>query len=188
MSIFSETVTKAISDYRYLLRRYLGQVERMTKLQQLNLKDQSIYKSDLRLYRTAQAIVRDVEENMAKKELGYYSYSGMAQFAQYLKTYLKDYIVEGDQVIHRARKASRALLKAIQLAATPKERLDSVATKQFFDCNQVVAAFGSDEQFDLHVQMLERQQANNPGFYTRIIAHFDSVRESKQINRSAAAA
>lgn len=186
MSIFAETVTKAISDYRYLLRRHLNQVERMTRLQELHLKDSETYKTDLALYKAAKAIIADIEENMAMENPGYYAYSGIDQFAQYLKEYLDDYLVEGNQVVHRARKASRALLQAIQLSSLAKERLDEKAAKQFFECNKIVANFGSKEQYDLHIGMLERQQASNPGFYTRIIAHFESLRNSKMAERSAA--
>jgi len=186
MSIFAETVTKAIADYRYLLRRHLGQVERVTKLQQLHLKDAATYKTDLALYNAAQAIITDIEKNMTQSKPGYYSYSGIDQFAQYLKEYLDDYLVEGDEVVHRARKASRALLKAIQLSALPSARLDEKTAKQFFDCNKTVAEFGSGEQYRLHAEMLERQQASHPGFYTRIIAHFESLRHSKIAERSVA--
>lgn len=179
MSIFAETVTKAIGDYRYLLRRHLDQVDRMTKLQQLHLKDSATYKNDLALYNAAKAIISDIEENMKMKNQGYYSYSGIDQFAQFLKEYLHDYLIEGGEVVHRARKASRALLQAIQLSALSKERLDEKIAKQFFECNKIVVDFGSKEQHQLHGDMLERQQANNPGFYTRIIAHFESLRHSK---------
>ena len=178
-SIFSETIKKAIGDYRYLLRRHLTQSERMTKLQKLNLKSMVIYRSDVSLYQVAERIIIDMEENMTNTAQSYYSYSGIRQFCQYLREYLDDYIVESDKVVHRARKASCALLQAIQLIATPSDGLNDAVAEQLFDCNQVVANFGSVEQWDLHVQALKRQQVLNPGFYTRIIAHFESIRIEK---------
>lgn len=179
MSIFSETMTKAISDYRLLLRRYLDQVERMMKLQKLNLRDADLYESDLALYQTGKAIVADIETNMATGTQGYYSYSGVQQFCDYLKEYLDNYHIENDQVVHRAQKASRALIEAIQLAGLPREGLNEAVAKQLFDCNKAVAVFGSQEQCDLQLQILGRQQANNPGFYTRIIAHLESLISSR---------
>ena len=188
MPIFAETISKAISDYRYLLRRYLSQSERMVKLQKLRLKDAHTYQSDLSLYQAAHAIITDIEDNMLKTEGSYYSYSGIGQFCQYLKEYLNDYEVEGNSVVHHARKASRALLQAIQLIATPKDRLNEVVAKHLFECNHLVANFGSNEQFNLYLQTLERHQAESPGFYTRIIAHVESLRASSQMKKSEEAA
>lgn len=179
MSIFSETMTKAIGDYRTLLRRHLNQVERMTKLQKLNLRDVALYQSDMNLYEMGQAIIADMEENSASELKGYYSYSGIRQFCDYLKDYLANYHVENKQVVHRAQKASRALLQAIQLTTLPRERLDDSTVKQLFECNKTVVGFGSQEQCELQLQTLTRNQASNPGFYTRIIAHLESLMNSR---------
>ena len=179
MSIFSETMTKAISDYRLLLRRHLGQVERMMKLQKLNLRSQDIYDSDISLYRVGMAIVADMEENMSMNPQVYYSYSGIQQFCQYLKEYLDNYHLDNNQVVHRAQKASRALLKAIQLAGLPRDSLNDGVANQFLDCNKLIAGYGSKEQCELQLTMLSRQQAANPGFYTRIIAHLELLISSR---------
>lgn len=180
MTIFSETMIKAIKDYRFLLRRYLNQADRMTKLRELKLRDRSIYKDDLALYKTGLAIIADIENNMSVLNQSYYSYSGIDQFCAYLKEYLDNYYVENNQVVHCARKASRALLVAIQLTGMSREKLDDSAAKQLFDCNKIVITFGSREQQDLQLQTLARQQANNPGFYTRIIAHLESLMGNQQ--------
>ena len=180
MTIFSETMSKVIADYRLLLRRHLDQVERMIKLQQLKLRDSDTYESDLLLYRAGVAIIADIEENMSIAAKGNYSYSGIGQFCEYLKEYLGNYYIENGQVVHRGQKASRALLVAIQLCALPRERLNESVTKRLFDCNKVIVEFGSSEQCDLQLQTLSRQQANNPGFYTRVIAHLESLMIGRQ--------
>lgn len=186
MSIFSETMTKAISNYRLLLRRYLQQTERMMKLRELNLRDSDIYESDLALYQVGKLIVSDIQNNMNQgANKGYYSYSGVAEFGKYLSDYLDNYHVENNRVIHRAQKASRALMTSVQLMTLPRERLNEAVCNQLFDCNRVIADFGSQEQCDLQLQALIRQQANNPGFYTRIIAHLESLLQS---DRSSVAA
>lgn len=186
MSIFSETITKAISDYRGLLRKQLNQVERMMKLQQLNLKNPEIYKSDVGLYQIASNIVMDIETTMANKPKGYYSYSGIDQFCQYLKEYLQDYEVDGQQVVHRARRASKAMLEAIQLMSLSKDRLDAAISERLFACNQVVADFGSLEQWKVYEQALSQQQVTNPEFYTKMRMHFESVSVSKNLARAEA--
>jgi hypothetical protein len=175
MSIFSETMITAISHYRMLLRRHLTQVERMNKLHALKLKDSDSYASDVALYQIGIAIVKDMQENMQTATQGYYTYSGISEFCNYLKEYLEDYYIENEQVIHRAQKASRALMTAIQLSGLPREQLTDRIAKQFLDCNTTVAGFGSTEQCELQLHTLMRQQANNPGFYTRIIAHLESL-------------
>jgi hypothetical protein len=171
-SLFSETVTKAISVYRQLLRRYLPQVQRVKKLAQLKLKNPTTYENDVSLYQTALAIVRDIEENMEIPEQGYYSYSGIATFCDYLKDYLSKYEIESGQVIHRAQKASRALIQAIQLAALPVHQLTEDIAKQFANCNEIIAMFGSDEQHRLHMGTLEKQRCVHQSFYETVITNF----------------
>jgi hypothetical protein len=178
MSIFSETMSKAISDYRFLLRRHLDQVKRMTKLQKLQLRSAETYDSDLALYETGRAIVADIKDNMMEmtsKKRQYYSYSGIAQFCDYLENYLDNYEVEGDQLVHRGQKASRALMKSIQLMALPRESLSEGVATEFMECNKTIAACGTKEQCDLQLQTLTRQQAANPGFYVRIVTHLESI-------------
>lgn len=186
MSIFSDTMTKAISDYRYLLRRHLEQVDRLTKLQELGLRDPNLYKSDLALYKMGHAIMTDIEENRAAKRLGYYTYSGMDQFGKYLKEYLSNYEVEGGTVVHRAQKASRALIQSIQLTTLPKERLTDKIAHQLFEYNKMVVELGAPEQWDLQLHTLQRQQTQNAGFYTRIISHLQSMIAGKMGERTVA--
>ena len=175
MSIFSETMVKAIADYRLLLRRYLNQVDRMTKLRALNLKDPDLHESDIALYHAGEAIIADMEENMVTHVHGYYAYSGIQEFCNYLKEYLSNYFIENEQVVHRAQKASRALLESIQLTTLPREKLSDQIAKQLLQCNKTVVVMGSKEQCELQLEVLTRQQSQNPGFYTRIIAHLESM-------------
>lgn len=178
MSIFSATMNKAIGDYRFLLRRHLNQVERMTKLQKLHLRSAETYDSDLALYETGRAIIADIKEtmmDMTPKKRQYYSYSGITQFCEYLENYLDHYEIEGDQLIHRGQKASRALMKSIQLIALPRESLGEGIVKELMECNKTIVACGSREQCDLQLQTLSRQQAFNPGFYVRIVTHLESL-------------
>lgn len=179
MSIFSDTMTHAISEYRLLLRRHLTQVERMTKLQKLKLRDEQLYDSDVTLFEAGRVIIADMETNEAAKPQGYYSYSGMHEFCTHLKKYMSNYEIENGKVVHRAQKASRAMLKAIQLMSLPRENLNDEVSQQLCDCNQMIVEFGSDEQCEFQLQALSKQQATHPGFYTRIIAHFESLLSSR---------
>lgn len=171
-SIFAETIAKAISDYRQLLRRYLPQSVRVTKLSELKLKDPTLYDSDLTLFKVAHAIIADIEENMKVPDQGYYSYSGILMFCDYLKEYLDNYEIDGDQVVHRAQKASKALLQAIQLAMLPENRLNETIVQKFQQCNETIAQYGSKEQRQLHKNNLERQKSTNETFYASILENF----------------
>ncbi len=179
MSIFSEAITRAISDYRQLLRKYLSQSERVIKLAELHLKDSSIYKSDFTLYETAQAIVKDVESNLRVPNQGYYSYSGISQFCQYLKEYLHHYEVDArtGSVAHKAQKASRALIQAIQLIALPES--EKVA-KKLQECNYKIAEFGSPEQHELHRCNLEQHCKDSEYFYVPLLRNFEQQLQSLQ--------
>jgi len=188
MSIFTETMTKAISDYRYLLRRSLDQVDRIQKLRDLGLKNPELYDNELSLFQAGQAIIQDIENKMIHRRTkkGYYVYSGIVQFCEYLKEYLANYEIENDRVVHRAQKASRALIQSIQLTTVSKEYLTDKIANQLIECNKIVVKFGSPEQWALQVHTLERQHRQNPGFYTHIIAHFRSLVSGKTEARTAA--
>lgn len=174
-TIFAQTIAKAISDYRLILRRYLSQAERISKLSQLRLKDSHIYDNDVSLYHAAKTIVEDIEQNMEIPDQGYYSYSGMLKYCEYLKEYLDNYEIENGKVIHRAQKASRALIEAIQLATLSDERLNENVAKDFEKCNQIIAECGSPEQRELHLNNLERREMHNESFYQPILQHFKAL-------------
>ena len=170
-----QAMKRSIGDYRLLLRRYLGQVERMSRLQKLRLKESDTYRSELNLYNTGHAIVDDMEKNMTAAVTGYYSYSGIQQFCQYLKEYMGNYHVEEGRVVHRGQRASRALLLAIQMAALPVGSLTEEVRHKLIECNKAVVAFGSREQCELHQQTLSSQKTKNSVFFTGIIENFESL-------------
>lgn len=173
-SIFFETMGKAISDYRLLLRRYLPQAERQAKLIELNLKDPAHFKSEMGLYKLGLVIIEDIEKNMKTPNKGYYSYSGISMFAEYLKEFLGNYEVDGQNIVHRAQRASKALIQAIQLVSLPKDQLDEKIAQKLSDCSKIIATYGSKEQILLHRSNLERQRAQNEKFYSQIL---DGYRE-----------
>lgn len=180
-SIFIETVSKAISDYRQLLRRHLSQSERMTKLMELNLK-QPDYKNEVALYRTAQRIVQDIEMNMDCDPKSYYTYSGVGNFGRYLKEFISNYIIEGQHVVHRAQKASRALLDSIQLIGLPAERLTSDVLDSINKNSMTIAHFGSEEQCELYKENLERYYRERGSFFGPLLRYFEEqLRQAQQV-------
>lgn len=176
MSIFSETMKKTFSIYRQMLRKYLPQAERINKLQQLNLKNAQLYENDIALYRTGYAIVADIEKNLGKSVTGYYAYSGVANFATHLRSFLEGYTIEGTQVIHSSQKASRALVKAIQCLSLPREKFTADIAEELLKCNALIARYGSEKQRDLHKTALQnalsKQPEQNSSFYRSVLHNF----------------
>ena len=176
MSIFAETIAAAIKEYRFYLRKTMKQADRMAKLAELKLKDVNIYSGDVVLYQTAQAIVADIQHNISIPEQGYYSYSGIEKFCEYLSTYIKDYAIENDKVIHRAQRASRAIMEAIQIVnGKPAHTLSDRIKRNIHACQEKIVFYGNQEQFDLYTKNLEKLKPNAPLFFTDLLRHFNML-------------
>jgi len=173
-NIFAETISKAISDYRQMLRRYLSQAERVSKLSELNLKSPD-YNDEAGLYRLAQTIIQDIERNLDVKTKSYYSYSGVGNFCRYLKEFLSNYVLEGEIVSHRAQKASRALIQSIQLMSLPSEKMTPEVIEQISECNVTVASFGSSEQCELYKENLARYNEEKGAFFGPLLRQFEAT-------------
>lgn len=184
-SIFIETVSKAISDYRQLLRRHLVQSERMTKLMELSLK-QPNYENEIALYRTAQRIVQDIEMNLDSGPKSYYTYSGVGNFGRHLKEFIMNYIIEGSHVIHRAQKASRALIDSIQLIGLPMDRLTPEILETINRNSMTIAHYGSEEQCELYKENLERYYRERGSFFGPLLHYFEEqVHNAQEVSEAA---
>ena len=181
MSIFAETIANAIADYRLYLRKSkkVDQATRVAKLAKLKLKDVTIYSGDVTLFDTAHAILNDIRTSVEMPEEGYYSYSGIVKFYQYLETFLADYDVEYKRdekvIIHRGQRASRAILDAIQLVnSKPAHVLTDSIKKSMYACQDTILKYGSDEQFEIYRSHLIQLKPNAPLFYTDLLRYFDT--------------
>jgi len=172
--IFIETIARAISDYRFMLRRHLNQAERRKKLAELNLKDPTIFDSPIKLFEVATQIVKDIELSVELPQ-SYYAYSGMAEFAKYLKEYLSKYEIENGRLVHCAQKASKAMIEAIQLTALPEQRLTVKVADSLNHCSDIVVQYGSEEQVDMYEGTLEQKLITHRDFYTPIYDYFQSL-------------
>jgi hypothetical protein len=172
--IFIETIARAISDYRFMLRRHLNQADRRKKLAELNLKDPTIFDSPVKLFEVATRIVDDIEGNIETPQ-SYYAYSGIAEFGKYLKEYLSKYEVENGHLVHSAQKASKAMISAIQLIALPEQRLTPETTKKLNHCSDIVVQYGSEEQVDMYEGTLEQKLITHREFFTPIYDYFQTL-------------
>lgn len=186
MSIFVQVMSKTISVYRQMLRKYLPQTERIKKLNELGLKNPQLYENEKLLYQTGYRIVEDIEQNLDSCTYGYYSYSGLGNFATHLKDFLKNYmIVDGKKIIHRAQKASNAIVEAIQLIAQPLDKLNEEIKRKLLILNTIIANYGSVEQHELHKTNLQnamrRLQNTNVAFHRSILNDFlDKLQKARK--------
>lgn len=179
--IFIETIARAISDYRFMLRRHLDQAERRKKLAALNLKDPTIFDSPVKLYEVATNIVKDIEANVELPQ-SYYAYSGIAEFGKYLKEYLAKYEIENGRLVHFAQKASKVMIKAIQLVALPEQRLTPDLAKKLNQCSNEVVKYGSEEQIDMYEATLEQKLITHREFYTPVYDYFQSLIQDEKLD------
>ncbi len=173
-STFIETMSRAISDYRQILKKYLTPQQRNAKIAQLRLKDPSIFFSESVLFRVAKEILADIEKNIRIPNEGYYSYYGIVRFAKYLGEYLNNFIVEDDQVIHKAQKASGLLVKTIQLLSVPGEQLTEQVVQQVVAYHPLILELASQDQISLYTSTLERLYEKNKTFFRKVMHDFET--------------
>ena len=176
MSLFAQTVAQSIADYRLYLRKSkdVDQASRVAKLTKLNLKDVNVYSDDVVLFNTAQSILSDIRETIDIPEQGYYSYSGIAKFYQFLNDYLVNYEIDGERVVHRAQRASRAILEAIQIInGKPAHVLNNTIKEQVYNCHNIIVNYGNDKQLEVYRANLLKLKPNAPLFYTDLLRNFD---------------
>lgn len=185
LSLFSDTISKAISDYRRLLRRFLPQAERMAKLMELNLKELD-YDEEIALYHMAQRIIQDIETHMDSGEKNYYTYSGVGNFGHFLKSFISDYMIEHGHVIHRAQKASRALLDTIQIVSSSSVELNQGTLDSVNRNSDIIAHYGTEDQCDLHKENLERYYRERGAFFGPLLHYFnEQLNETQSVSEAA---
>lgn len=196
--IFSQTMIEAIRKYRETLRKYVPQGTRMKKLKQLGLKRADLNSSALSLYEAGYSIVKDIQEedSFKQSDTGYYAYSGIKKFSEYLKNYLDQFEVIQDTVIHKSQLASQSLVKAIQLLSMPSK--DNLTIKMVTDlskCIRTIAVYGTKPQQELLKRTLNkiinRQKDRlsskdeipaDLAFYQSVIDDFEQHMKSAQDN------
>lgn len=172
MSLFKESVLKAVSDYRQILRRLLDQPDRVRKLGKLGLRAGVDPDDEVKLYELAWTIVNDVEQNLASHNHGYYAYSGVRKFGEFLREFLEQYDLINEQVVHLGQHVAKSMLLVIQLVGLPEEKLDDSIAAQLHESGEIVFKFGTKEQQQNFMKALKVSRPQAPDFYEPIIAHF----------------
>ncbi len=183
MSIFTDTMVEAIRKYRAMLRKYLPQAERINHLHRLNLKNPQLYNSEVMLYQLGYKIIDHLQQ-LDNTKNGYYSYSGISQFASHLKKFLDKYRIDKgyDRVVHTSQLASRYMVKVTQLLALNAN--SEQAEQEIANCHEMIALHGSKEQLELYQNtlqnMIRKHIHDRNGCYRNALAQFNRCLETKR--------
>jgi hypothetical protein len=182
-SIFTGTMIEAIRKYRAMLRKYLPQAERVNLLHSLNLKNPQLYHNEILLYETGYKIVEHLHLLDSTKN-GYYSYSGISQFAGHLQKFLEKYKIDEnrERVLHTSQEASRNMVRAMQILAI-METTPGEGEMELRDCHEKIIHYGSREQLELYrtsLQNLTRKHIHDHnGVYRNVLQQFMQSLEEK---------
>jgi hypothetical protein len=189
MTVFIDTMVEAVRKYRAMLRKYLPQAERVNHLLRLNLKNPQLYTDEVKLFDLGHKVIEHLHELDATKR-GYYSYSGISQFATHLKKFLDKYKIDKmtNRVVHTSQLASRHMVKITQLLALTKQA-DAISN-DIMECNEIIALHGSKEQIELYQNTLHnmiRKNINNTNSpYRQALQHFNHCLQLEDSAESAA--
>ncbi|OGT52707.1 MAG: hypothetical protein A3F17_03340 [Gammaproteobacteria bacterium RIFCSPHIGHO2_12_FULL_41_15] len=165
MSIFTDTMVEAIRKYRAMLRKYLPQAQRVNHLHHLDIKNPRLYSSEVMLYQLGYKIVNHLHQLDDTKN-GYYSYSGISQFATHLQKFLDKYKLDhnNERVVHTSQLASRYMVKATQIMALSANPDTDNDFAELEECHAMVMEYSSKEQLELYrgsLQNLLRKHNND---------------------------
>lgn len=144
--VFRDMALKALGDFRKLVSRYVEKNESAVLLKRMDVARPRKNDSDHELMQTLIKIRSWLEEKIQSHPKGYYSYSGIEQYRVYLDEFLQQYQMVANRVVHKAQKASSAMLNIIQITGMPRSSLsESTAQRLLHYCRELVL-FGSREQ------------------------------------------
>lgn len=177
MSVFSEIITKALNDYKTILKRNLSSKEKAAKLNALGLNRGQIQQAnDVALYSKAQQVLKEITQcielpNDNDNRPSWYC--GLHEFYKHLQDILANYYVSQNTVIHVTQQSSRALVDAIQLMSLANAALNKKIATKLDQCGQTVAKFGSKEQQEKLAHALNLHKERNMSFFLPLLYNFE---------------
>lgn len=123
MSPFADNIRKLITQYKQILKRHLPARAFSTKINALQIKRTQLkHASDVELFHTIDRIIYEIESWQANKNIASSEYSGLDEFRDHIKTFIRNYAVKDNRVINRCQHASRTLVECIQLLSMPQNK------------------------------------------------------------------
>lgn len=120
MSPFATKIRQCVTQYKRILKRHLSATAYTLKVKTLQIKRTELKNtSDVELFHIANRILRDIETWLAKQDISASEFSGLDEFRQHIKEYLRNYYLEGNKVVNAHQQTSRLIVECIQLLDLP---------------------------------------------------------------------
>ncbi len=162
MADFCNTILKAISNYKLILRKSLTATQCTAKMLELGIKRQHVRKanSEIMLYQLGLKIKDELTKQIGNEKSNKSSnfYHGTGEFLQYLEDLFAHYRIENDRVVHVGQRVSSIVVEAIQLIALSKGKLIGAKAKQVIKYSEIVATYGSKEQKTMFLNAIGSRQ------------------------------
>lgn len=179
MSLFSDSVLKALIGYKSILRKQLPQAACTKKMDILEIRRRHLREAnEVGLFQKGMRVLREVELQIAQTNDAPAWYSGIDEFYAHLSGFLNQYSVEGGRVVHVAQRAANALVKAVQLFNLPEERLTKEVASQLVQCGRDVIEYGVKEQQEVFETALKARINHHSPFYTTLLLNYRKAQHS----------
>ncbi len=120
MSPFATKIRQLITHYKRILKRHLSAGHYSLKIDNLQIKRKNMkFLNDAALYQIAHRILTDTEHWLANQNITASEHSGLEEFRNHLKDFLKGFYLENQKVVNSNQKASRIIVESIQLLCSP---------------------------------------------------------------------
>jgi hypothetical protein len=177
---FTNTVRILVESYKQLLKNHLGLSACNKKLKELGLKKKILkHDSEITLYFKMKTLIQDIETWLATsseaQELGQ-----IKDFYTQTKYLLEHFYFDNDRVVHIHQKASRAIVRSIQLMSA--NDFDSAILNELQECTQVIAQFGHEDQHKIFLKALQKYAEETPHIFRQLsIAFKENISKTKTL-------
>lgn len=154
--MFQQIAQQLVRDFYSLLKRYVDNDERARIKEILGYNAVSDQLNDQALLKKLQLIYSLLQDKVNTRPKGYYSYSGIDQYFEFLEKFLSQYCIYSGRVVHRAQRLSGLMLHIIQLMEVPQESFTSDRVVELRDYCIEVIMLGS-EDYSAQLKQLLKQ-------------------------------
>jgi len=167
MSPFATKIRHYISQYKRILKRHLSPKAYTIKVKNLQIKRRELINTnDIDLFHIANRILLDVETWLTNSNFSASEYSGLDEFRQHFKNYLKNHSLEGTKVVNSNQEVSRLMVQSIQLLTMPH---NDGTHSQLINNISLLKELGSEEALDELRSVLLKKNAEFNNQYLPIL-------------------
>lgn len=174
MSPFATKIRQLITNYKRILKRHLSPSHYSLKINNLQIKRKDMkFLNDVALYQTAHRVLTDTEHWLAIQNISPSEHSGLEEFRNHLKEFLKDLHLENDKVVNSNQQASRIIVESIQLLCTP---LSDKAYNKLKTNIMLLKTLGCDEELNELNKALIKKNAEMNNQFLPLLQYLQGIR------------